>query len=440
VSTPTVAIIGRPNVGKSTLFNRIIGRREAIVDAQPGVTRDRHFAPAEWNGRRFWLVDTGGLLPGSTDPMNRAIRAQVEQAIAESDVIVFLVDVESGVHPTDLEIAPSLRKAKRPVLLVVNKCDELPDETRHLAFYELGLGDPFPVSAAVGKSSGDLLDRIVDALPPAAETPESDAIHVAVVGRPNVGKSSLVNRLLGEERLVVAAEPGTTRDAIDTPFVYGDRTLVFIDTAGLRKRSKVQEDLEFYSTLRTSRAMERAEVCVLVVDAKDGMHVQDLKIANDAWDRGAGVIVAVNKWDLVEEKETNTAVRGEKELIARAPFLAFIPFYYVSAKTGQRVTKLLDAIVRVAAEREKRVPTAEVNRVLEDLLQRQQPPQPVGESVKLFFATQVGTAPPRFAVIANRPDAIPESYTRYLHNGFREAWEFTGAPLTIKFRRKRGRR
>jgi GTP-binding protein len=280
----------------------------------------------------------------------------------------------------------------------------------------------------------------VDVLPPAAETAESDAIHVAVVGRPNVGKSSLVNRLLGEERLVVAPEPGTTRDAIDTPFIYGDRTLVFIDTAGLRKRSKVQEDIEFYSTLRTSRAMERAEVCVLVVDANDGMHVQDLKIANDAWDRGAGVIVAVNKWDLVEDKETNTAVRGEKELIARAPFLAFIPFYYVSAKTGQRVTRLLDAIVRVAEEREKRVPTAEVNRVLEELLQRQQPPQPVGESVKLFFATQVGTAPPRFAVIANRPDAIPESYTRYLHNGFREAWEFTGAPLTIKFRRKRGRR
>ena len=297
------------------------------------------------------------------------------------------------------------------------------------------------MSASVGKASGDLLDRIVDLLPPPpADAAESDAIHVAVVGRPNVGKSSLVNRLLGEDRLVVAAEPGTTRDAIDTPFVHGDRTLVFIDTAGLRKRSKVEEDIEFYSTLRTSRAMERAEVCILVVDAKDGMHAQDLKIATDAWERGAGVIVAVNKWDLIEEKETNTAVRGERELVAKAPFLAFIPFYYISAKTGQRVTKLLDAILRVAEEREKRVPTAEVNRVLEQLLQRQQPPQPVGEAVKLFFATQVGTAPPRFAVVANRPEAIPESYSRYLHNGFREAWEFTGAPLTIKFRRKKGRR
>jgi GTP-binding protein len=440
VSVPTVAIIGRPNVGKSTLFNRIIGRRQAIVDAQPGVTRDRHFAPAEWNGRRFWLVDTGGLVPGSTDPMNRAIRAQVEQAIADSDVLLFVVDIQDGIHPMDLEIAQYLRRAKRPVLLVVNKADDLPDETRHLSFYELGLGDPFPVSAAVGKNSGDLLDKVASMLPQSGESKGDDAIHVAVVGRPNVGKSSLVNRLLGQERLIVHDEPGTTRDAIDTEFEYQGRRLVFIDTAGLRKRSKVNEDLEFYSTLRTSRAMERAEVCLLVVDAKDGMHVQDLKIANEAWERGAGVIIAVNKWDLIEEKETNTARDGERDIKARAPFLEFIPFYYVSAKTGQRIPKLLDAIVTVADEREKRVPTAEVNRVLEELLARQQPPQPVGESVRLFYATQVGTAPPRFAVVANRPEAIPESYTRYLHNGFREAWEFTGAPLTIKFRRKRGRR
>jgi GTP-binding protein len=249
-----------------------------------------------------------------------------------------------------------------------------------------------------------------------------------------------VNKLLGQDRLIVADEPGTTRDAIDTELDHNGRKIVFIDTAGLRKRSKVEEDLEFYSTLRTSRAMERADVCMLVVDAKDGMHAQDLKIANDAWERGAAVIIAVNKWDLIEEKVTNTARDGERDIKARAPFLEFIPFFYVSAKTGQRVPKLLDAIVSVADEREKRVPTAEVNRVLEALLARQQPPQPVGESVRLFYATQTGTAPPRFAVIANRPEAIPESYTRYLHNGFREAWEFTGAPLTIKFRRKRGRR
>jgi GTP-binding protein len=440
IGAPTVAIIGRPNVGKSTLFNRLIGRRQAIVDDRPGVTRDRHFAAADWNGRRFWLVDTGGLVPRATDPLNRAVKDQVERAVAECDVLLFVVDVEEGVTPADLEIAQELRRANRPVLLVANKADRLPDDTRHLAFYELGLGDPFPVSAAVGKSSGDLLDRIVELLPAGAVGADEDAIHVAVVGRPNVGKSSLLNRLLGRERMVVADEPGTTRDAVDTPFVHGGRPLVFIDTAGLRKRSHVQDDIEFYSTLRTARAIERADVCILVVDALEGMHVQDLRIATDAWERGAGLIIAVNKWDLVEEKETNTAIRGETTLKERAPFLEFIPFVYVSAKTGQRTARLLDQILVVADERTKRVPTAEVNRVLERLVERQQPPQPVGESVRLFFATQIGTAPPRFAVVSNRPDAIPESYARYLTRGFREAWAFTGAPLNIKFRRKRQER
>ena len=437
---PTVAIIGRPNVGKSTLFNRLIGRREAIVDDRPGVTRDRNFATADWNGRRFWLVDTGGLVPGAQDAMSRSIREQVEAAVAESDVIVFLVDVQDGVHPADQEIASFLRKAGRPVLLVANKADDLPEDTRHMAFYELGLGDPFAVSAAVGKSTGDLLDRLVEMLPAAGEVPDEAAIHVAIVGRPNVGKSSLVNKLVGERRVVVDDAPGTTRDSIDTPLTHAGREIVLIDTAGLRKRARVDDDIEFYSTLRTARAIERAHVCVLVVDATDGLHTQDLRIANDAWDRGAGVIVAVNKWDLVEEKETNTAVRGERQLKESAPFLEFIPFLYVSAKTGQRVPKLLDLILEVAAEREKRVPTSEVNRVLEDLLQRQQPPQPVGESVRLLFASQIGTAPPKFAVVANRPEAIPESYTRYLTRGFREAWSFLGAPLAIKYRRNRSTR
>src|SRR5207244_2372909 len=259
VKTPTVAIVGRPNVGKSTLFNRLIGRREAIVDDRPGVTRDRHFGAAEWNGRRFWLVDTGGMVPGAHDQLNRAIRTQVEAAVAASDVVLFLVDVDEGVHPADLEIAQYLRKARRPLILVANKADHLPADTRHLAFYELGLGDPFPISASIGTSSGDLLDQIVARLPAAAPTGEEAEIRVAVVGRPNVGKSSLVNRLLGAERLVVADEPGTTRDAIDTPLTWHGRTLVFIDTAGLRKRSKVDDDVEFYSTLRTSRAVEHAD-------------------------------------------------------------------------------------------------------------------------------------------------------------------------------------
>jgi GTP-binding protein len=437
MKTPTVAIIGRPNVGKSTLFNRLIGRREAIVDDRPGVTRDRHFGAAEWNGRRFWLVDTGGMVLGAKDQLSRAVRTQVETAVAESDLVLFLVDVMEGVQPADLEIAAYLRKARRPMILVANKADQIPTDTRHLAFYELGLGDPFPISAAIGTSSGDLLDAIVARLPATTPAGEEAEIRVAVVGRPNVGKSSLVNRLLGAERLVVADEPGTTRDAIDTPLEWRGKTLVFIDTAGLRKRSKVADDVEFYSTLRTSRAMEHADVCVLVVDAKDGMHVQDLKIANEAWERGVALIIAVTKWDLIEEKDSNTAVRGERELRERAPFLAFIPFLYVSAKTGQRVTKLPDLILEVAEERAKRVPTAEVNRVLERLVDRQQPPQPVGESVRLLYASQIGTAPPRFAIVANRPEAIPEAYTRYLVNGFREAWQFTGSPVNLKFRRKR---
>src|SRR5216117_979502 len=436
---PTVAIIGRPNVGKSTLFNRLIGGRDAIVDPRPGVTRDRHFGAAEWNGRRFWMVDTGGMVPGAEDQLNRAIRTQVEAAVAASDVVLFLVDVEQGVHPADLEIAQYLRKSRRPVILVANKADQLPVDTRHLAFYELGLGDPFPVSAAVGKSSGDLLDRVVTLLPDARDADDEAEITVAVVGRPNVGKSSLVNRLLDSERLVVADEPGTTRDAIDTPLRYEGRTLVFIDTAGLRKRSKVDDDIEFYATLRTARAIERADVCVLVVDAGEGMPVQDLKIANDAWAQGAALIIAVNKWDLIAEKDANTGVRGERELKERAPFLEFVPFLYVSAKTGQRVTKLLDLILEVAGEREKRIPTHEVNDVLEALVERQQPPQPVGEPVRLLYASQIGTAPPRFAVVANRPEAIPESYARYLLNGFRAAWRFGGSPVTIKLRRKRER-
>ena len=437
---PTVAIIGRPNTGKSTLFNRIIGRREAIVDDRPGVTRDRHFGRAEWNGRRFWLVDTGGLVPHATDALHRAVKAQVEQAVAEADVLLFVVDVIDGVQPADLEIAGELRRAGRPVLLVANKADHLPDDTRHLAFWELGLGEPLPVSATIGKSSGDLLDRVVAALPDRDGDEAPDAVHIAIVGRPNVGKSSLLNRIIGRDRMVVTDEPGTTRDAVDTPWRHGDRELVFIDTAGLRKRSKVDDDVEFYSTLRTARAIERADVCVLVVDAAEGMPTQDLRIATDAIEAGAGLVVAVNKWDLIEEKETNTAIRGENVLKERAPFLEFVPFVYVSAKSGQRVPRLLDVVLAVADERDKRVPTAEVNRVLEALVDRQQPPQPVGESVRLFYATQIGTAPPRFAVVSNRPEAIPESYLRYLTRGFHEAWAFTGAPVAIKLRRRRQER
>jgi len=442
VSKPTVAIVGRPNVGKSTLFNRVLGGRRAIVSERPGTTRDRHFGDAEWNGRRFWVVDTGGLIPHSSDSMDVAIRRQVQAAVQAADLVVLVVDGAEGVNPVDQEIAAQLRTSRRAVLLVVNKMDDLPAGTGHLQFYELGLGDPVPVSAQIGKSSGDMLDTIVAMLPPKDPAEDEEAIQVAVVGRPNVGKSSLINRLLGEERHVVAPEPGTTRDSVDSPLRYHGKTLNFIDTAGLRRRAKVEDDLEFYSTLRTHRAIDQADVCVLVVDASLGLHVQDLRIATEAWERGCGLIVVVNKWDLIPEKDANTAKRGQDLLTEKAPFLGFVPFVYTSAETGQRVAKLSDLIIAVAEARERRVPTAEVNQVLEDLIQRNAPPQKPGEEVKLLYASQVGTRPPAFAIVCNRPADVPEAYQRYLLNGFRAAWGFDGAPVRLKFKRRasRGRR
>jgi len=440
VSKPTIAIVGRPNVGKSTLFNRIVGGRRAIVSEAAGTTRDRHFGEAEWGGRSFWIVDTGGLVPDSNDSMDRAIRRQVELAVDEADLIVFLVDGKEGLLAVDRAIADRLRKANRAVLLAVNKLDDLERSTAQYDFYQLGFGDPVGVSAAVGKGSGDLLDAIVARLPPKRADEMEPAIGVAIVGRPNVGKSSLANRLLGEERHLVAPEAGTTRDAIDSLLRFRERALNFIDTAGLRKRSKVEDDVEFYSTLRTRRAIERADVCVLVVDAALGLHTQDLRIATEVWDRGAGLIIAVNKWDLVEEKDANTARRGQESLAERAPFLRDVPFLYVSALTGQRVRNLLDLILEVAADRDLRVPTSEVNRVLEQLVQRAAPPQKPGDEVKLLYASQIGTAPPTFAIVTNRPDDIPESYQRYLSHGFRNAWRFSGSPLRFKFTARAAKR
>ena len=439
MSQPTVAIVGRPNVGKSTLFNRIQGGRKAIVSAEAGTTRDRHFGEGEWNGRKFWLVDTGGLVPDSHAPMDQAIRRQVETAVDEADLILFVVDGKAGLHPIDGAIAERLRKAKRPVLVVVNKLDNLESATAQYDFYSLGLGDPLGTSAGVGKGSGDVLDKIVQMLPD-GEDDSAEAIKVAVVGRPNAGKSSIINKLLGEDRHVVAPEAGTTRDSIDSHLEEGGKHFTFIDTAGLRRRAKVNEDIEFYSTLRTERAIERASVCVLVVDAKLGLHNQDLRIATQAWEKGCGLIILVNKWDLVEDKDTNTASRGEKTLIEKAPFLEWVPFLYVSALTGQRVRKLLDLIGEVAEQREKRIPTAEVNKVLGELVDRVSPPQKAGDEVKLLYASQIGTAPPEFAIVSNRPLDIHESYLRYLNRGFRDAWSFLGSPLRIKFTMRGGRR
>jgi len=433
MSKPTVAIVGRPNVGKSTLFNRILGGRSAIVSDRPGTTRDRHFGDAEWNGRHFWVVDTGGLVPDSNESMDRSIREQVETALSQADLVLLVVDGRDGLHPVDQAIAEKLRRTGRPVLLAVNKLDDLPNTAAIGEFYGLGLGEPIGVSAAVGKQSGDLLDEIVARLPEPESEEDAERLEVAIVGRPNVGKSSLANKLLGEERYVVSPVAGTTRDAVDTPLKYHGRTILFIDTAGLRRHAKVQDDVEFYSTIRTEQAIERAAVCVLVVDAAEGMSNQDLRIATEAWEHGSGLIVAVNKWDLIEEKDANTARRGEEGLIAKAPFLEYVPFVYVSALSGQRVRKILDLIIEVADARQVRVKTAEVNRVLEALVTRQMPPQQAGDEVKLLYATQIGTAPPTIAIVSNRPTDVPESYQRYLIHGFRKEWPFLGSPLRLKF-------
>lgn len=430
---PVVAIVGRPNVGKSALFNRIIGEGTAIVSDEAGTTRDRHFSRAEWNGRQFWLVDTGGLVEDSRMPMDIEIRKQVLEAIGEADLLLLVMDAKNGVHPSDAKVVELLRNSGKPWLLVANKVDD-PRNTDFYEFYSLGAGDPLPVSAINGKNSGDLLDQIVADIPAAAEEP-ANALRVAVIGRPNVGKSSLVNRILGEERLVVSDVAGTTRDAIDTPINYHGREIIFVDTAGLRRQSKIDEGIEFYSSLRTRRAIERADICILVVDAAEGLHNQDLKISTLAWEAGRGLIVVVNKWDL-KEKDEKTSAKFQKDAGEKAPHLNFVPFIFTSAITGQRVNKILDVILEVEEERQKRVQTSDINETLGQLLQRRQPPQAAGNEVKLNYATQVEVAPPTIAVFGNAPDLVQEHYIRYLHNGFREVYGFNGTPLRIVLRRK----
>lgn len=431
---PVVALVGRPNVGKSALFNRLIGENTAIVSEEAGTTRDRHFARCEWQGRAFWLVDTGGLVEDSDLPMDVAIRNQVKEAIAEADLMLLTVDAIAGLHPSDARIVDLLRNSRKPWVLVANKVDD-PGKTDFYEFFNLGAGDPVPVSATNGKNSGDLLDAIVAKLPDVPETAGPDVLRVAVIGRPNVGKSSFINRLLGEERLVVSDIAGTTRDSIDTPFNYHGRPFIFVDTAGLRRQSKIDDGVEFYSSLRTRRAIDRSDICLLMIDAVEGLHNQDLKIATLAWEAGRGMIIIVNKWDL-KDKDDKTSAKFQKECVEKAPYLKFVPFLFTSAVTGQRVTRVLDEILKVEAERSKRITTSEVNDVLGELLARRQPPQAAGREVKLIYATQVETSPPAIAVFGNHPELVQEHYVRYLHNGFREKWGFSGNPLKVLMRSK----
>ena len=436
MSAPVVAIIGRPNVGKSALFNRIIGDDEAIVSEEAGTTRDRHFSKAEWNGRAFWLVDTGGLSDDPNAPMDREIRQQVATAIEEADMMLFVVDANAGLHPSDHRVAEMVRATGKPWMLVANKVDD-PSRVDFYEFYNLGAGDPVPVSAQNGKNSGDLLDELVNRLPESQPEDET-ALRIAVVGRPNVGKSSFVNKLLGEERLVVSEISGTTRDAIDTPMTYHGRKLIFVDTAGLRRQTKINDGIEFYSSLRSRRAIERANICVLLIDATEGeFHNQDLTIANMAWEAGRGLIVVVNKWDLVE-KDDKAVHKFEKKAHEKAPFLKHVPFLFTSALTGQRVSKILDVIQLVDEQSQVRITTSQVNERLAELLARRQPSQAAGREVKLNYATQVSIAPPTIAFFGNHPDLVEEHYIRFLHNGFRETYPFTGNPLRILLRRKSG--
>ena len=444
---PVVAVVGRPNVGKSTFFNRVVGGRVAIVDDRPGVTRDRNFARADWAGHHFYIVDTGGVVEGSDEPLEVAVREQAMAAVREADLILFLVDAKDGVHPLDQRLAEVLRKAETPVVLAANKVDNLPDDLSHHDFWGLGMGEPVPVSAISGKGSGDLLDAVVAKLPHArdqdrpapgaggrgGEDAEPRPTRVAVVGKPNVGKSSFVNHLFGEDRVVVSEQAGTTRDPVDTPMRYHGRTLVFVDTAGLRRQSRIKDSLEYYSSLRTERVVRDADVCLVLVDATEPLHHQDIRIAEAAWDAGAGVILVVNKWDLVE-KDTYTAPDFERAARERVPFLKWVPFVFTSAVTGQRIRKTLDLILRVEEERRRRIVTSEVNEVLGEVVARQPPPHSRGRQVKIRYGTQVAVEPPTFVLFSNLPREVPSHYIRDVHNAFRDRWSFMGTPIRIFIR------
>ncbi len=440
-----VAIVGRPNVGKSTLFNRVLGERVAIVAEEEGVTRDRHVAPADWAGRRFMLVDTGGVVDVADRPLEEEVREQVMAAVAHADALIFVVDAEAGPHPVDARVADTLRRSDRPVVLAANKVDEPVGATGHLEFYELGLGEPIPVSAANGKGSGDLLDALVDVLPSRPGEAESEAgaeaelaadLRLAVVGRPNVGKSSFVNRLLGEERVVVHEEPGTTRDSIDTYLEYEGQRVCLVDTAGLRRQARIDDDVEFYSRVRTNRAVERADVCVLLMDCVRGAANQDFRIGQEAWEGGRGLVFVANKWDLVEERGPEVVDRFQEALRDRAPYLRRVPIVTASARTGLRVRKVLDLARGVQENRRRRIQTSEVNEVLRRLLEQRQPPQGASGDVRIYYGTQAASGPPLFVLWANRPEEVAGHYVRYLENGFREEWDFRGTPVRLKLRER----
>lgn len=434
---PTVAIIGKPNVGKSTFFNYIVGSRISIVEDTPGVTRDRVYAETNWRGRNFTVVDTAGIEPESEDIIISQIREQAKIAIDIADVIIFLTDVKQGVTAADQEIALMLKKSKKPVVLVCNKADNMSKDRNDIyEFYNLGVGEPYPVSAANALGIGDVLDAIYDKFPEQQEgEDEDDKIKVAVIGKPNVGKSSLINKILGENRTIVSSIAGTTRDAIDTEYENQYGKYVLIDTAGIRRKSKVTESIEKFSIMRTLLAIERADVCLMMIDANEGVTEQDAKIAGEAHEAGKGIIIVVNKWDEYE-KETGTLEKYKKEVYNKLSYLSYAPIIFISAKTGQRVDKLFSMINHVAEQNAMRISTAVLNQVINEAIALVQPPTDKGKRLKILYGTQASTKPPTFVIFVNNKELFHFSYERYLVNQIRKEFGLEGTPVRIIAREK----
>ena len=437
MAKPIVAIVGRPNVGKSMLFNKLTGRRMAIVEDTPGVTRDRIYGSCEWNGRAFSLVDTGGIEPGTDSEMLQFMRRQAEIAIETADVIIMVTDVTVGLTAADAEVATMLKRAKKPVVVAVNKCDQVGGVNPEVyEFYGLGLGDPIEVSAIHGHGTGDLLDACVENFPDEdLGDEEDDRIRVAIIGKPNVGKSSLLNQILGQERVIVSDVAGTTRDAIDSNFENQFGKYCFIDTAGMRRKSKVDDAIERYSNLRTIAAIDRADVCLIMLDANDGVTEQDTKIAGLAHEAGKASILVVNKWDTVE-KDTNTMDKMTDELRRDMSYMSYAPVLFISALTGQRVDKLFQLINEVAAQTSLRITTGMLNNILEDATARVQPPSDKGRRLKIYYMTQVGVKPPHFVVFCNDAKLFHFSYQRYLENQLRAVFGLMGTPIKLTIRQK----
>lgn len=434
---PLVAIVGRPNVGKSTLFNKLIGRRVAIVEDTPGVTRDRIYGDATWLNYAFTLIDTGGIEPASEDVIKVQMRRQAELAIETADVIVFMVDGREGMTSADEEVAEMLRRSKKPVVLVVNKVDAQKFEDARYEFYSLGLGEPVTVSAEQGLGLGDMLDEVVRDFPKDTEEGESDRVNIAVVGKPNVGKSSLVNALLGQERAIVSDIPGTTRDSIDTPFLHNGREYVLVDTAGIRRKRSIEENsIERYSVIRSLAAIRRADVVLIVCDASQGLSEQDVRIAGYAHEEGKASVLVVNKWDLIE-KDTHTMDTFKKDLSNDLAFMSYVPMLFISAKNGQRVNRVMESVNEVFEQTCRRISTGMLNDVVNEAVAMNEPPSDSGRRLKIYYATQPSVRPPTFVVFVNDTELMHFSYERYLENYFRKSFGLMGTPVRLLIRNRK---